>query len=431
MPAERPPSIEYSAERIAGASKGDLTAVLIICLRGGLLIARFLLALFIARFIGLEELGIYGLIAGAAAVLQIVLRFGVFSKLSRDSVHNDLPALTHDLRHYGIGTLTLYGLLLPLTLALGWYFDHTSLALLVWAVIMVEHVINDVVALMTNLDRPASANMLYAFQSAAWIYLYVALALMFPALRTLDWVLGFWIAGSLLALAFAARLTRAWPWSDAFRRPLEWLWFRKNALASWRLYLSEVIAVLTLYVDRYLLSLFLSLELVGVFVLFWQMASAVANLVGAGVLQVYRPRLIRAGRRSDADGFQSLYRESLSRSLAASALLSLIVAPAAYLLIPFSKQPLAMQYLPLLGLMLACLQIRIWADAAKNAAYARHLDHWTMQSHLLSLFTGAALSAALIPVYGLYGIILPMVTAQAVIIVFLALKSPAMRERQA
>jgi O-antigen/teichoic acid export membrane protein len=225
-------------------------------------------------------------------------------------------------------------------------------------------------------------------------------------------------------------LTRAWPWAEAFRKPLQWSWFKENAIASWRLYLSEVVAVLTLYIDRYLLSLFLSLQLVGVFVLFWQMASAVANLVGAGVLQVYRPRLIRAGRSNDAAVFRSLYRESLSRSLATSVLLSAVAAPAAYYLIPFSKQPLAMEYLPLFGLMLVCLQVRIWADAVKNAAYARHLDQWTMQSHLMSLFTGVVLSVVFIPIYGLYGVIVPMTVAQAVIVAFLAQKTLPMRERQ-
>lgn len=432
MAAKSTRSGKRGTESIAAGPKRDLTpVVLIICLRGGMLIAKFLLALFIARFIGLEELGIYGLISGAAAVLQVVLRCGVFSKLSRDAVHNDLPALAHDLRHYGSGVLILYSFLLPAACAVGWYFEHTYLALFVVAVIMVEHAISDVVALMTNLDRPGSANLLYAFQSTAWIYLYVALAFMFPALRMLDWVLVFWVTGSLIALSIAAWLARAWPWADAFAKPLQWSWFEQSALSSWRLYLSEVVAVLTLYVDRYLLSLFLSLELIGVFVLFWQMASAVANLVGAGVLQVYRPRLIRAGRSSDTAGFQALYRESLTHSLAAGVLLSLISAPAGYYLISFTKQPLATQYLPLLGLMLVCLQIRIWADVAKNAAYARHQDHRTMQCQLLSLLTGVMLSAALIPIYGLYGVIVPMATAPAVVVAFLALKSQPIRERQA
>jgi O-antigen/teichoic acid export membrane protein len=246
---------------------------------------------------------------------------------------------------------------------------------------------------------------------------------MLPGLRELEWVLVFWIAGGVLALAIAAQLTRSWPWRAAFNDSFQWSWFARNVRASWRLYISEVVAVLTLYADRYLLTLFLPLEQVGVFVLFWQMASAIGNLVGAGVLQVYRARLIRAGRSDDAAAFQSLYRESLSRGLAAGVLLSLAAAPAAFYLITYSKKPLAMGYLPLLGLMLACLQIRIWADAAKNAAYTRQQDQWVMSSNLLSLLTGVALSFALIPVYGLYGVIGPMAAAQAVIIVFLALKS--------
>lgn len=408
----------------APARRGDLTvAALIIGLRGGMLIAKFLLALFIARFIGLDELGIYGLISGATAVLQVVVRCGVFAKLSRDAVHNELPALTIDLRHYWSGVLALYALLAPAACVVGWYFAHPHLALLALAVVISEHVISDVVALMTNLDRPGFANVLYALQSAAWVYLFMALAFMFPGLRELEWVLVFWIAGGVLALAIAAQLTRSWPWRAAFNDSFQWSWFARNVRASWRLYISEVVAVLTLYVDRYLLTLFLPLEQVGVFVLFWQMASAIGNLVGAGVLQVYRARLIRAGRSDDAAAFQSLYRESLSRGLAAGVLLSLAAAPAAFYLITFSKQPLAMGYLPLLGLMLVCLQIRIWADAAKNAAYTRQQDQWVMSSNLLSLLTGVALSFALIPVYGLYGVIGPMAAAQAVIIVFLTLKS--------
>jgi O-antigen/teichoic acid export membrane protein len=408
----------------APARRGDLTvAALIIGLRGGMLIAKFLLALFIARFIGLDELGIYGLISGATAVLQVVVRCGVFAKLSRDAVHNELPALTIDLRHYWSGVLTLYALLAPAACVVGWYFAHPQLALHALAVVISEHVISDVVALMTNLDRPGFANVLYALQSAAWVYLFMALAFMLPGLRELEWVLVFWIAGGVLALAIAAQLTRSWPWRAAFNDSFQWSWFARNVRASWRLYISEVVAVLTLYADRYLLTLFLPLEQVGVFVLFWQMASAIGNLVGAGVLQVYRARLIRAGRSDDAAAFQSLYRESLSRGLAAGVLLSLAAAPAAFYLITFSKQPLAMGYLPLLGLMLACLQIRIWADAAKNAAYTRQQDQWVMSSNLLSLLTGVALSFALIPVYGLYGVIGPMAAAQAIIIVFLALKS--------
>ena len=408
----------------APARRGDLTvAALIIGLRGGMLIAKFLLALFIARFIGLDELGIYGLISGAAAVMPVAMRCGVFAKLSRDAVHNEPTLLAKDLRHYASGVFTLYVLIAPVAAAVGWYFGHPELALLALAVAMSEHAITDVVALMTNLDRPGQANVLYALQSAAWIYVFMALALMYPDLRVLNWILAFWIGGSMLALAIAVSLVRDWPWAEAFRRPLQRSWFVRNVRASWRLYISEVVAVLTLYSDRYLLTLFLPLVQVGVFVLFWQMASAIGNLVGAGVLQVYRARLIRAGRSDDAAGFQSLYRESLSRGLAAGVLLSLAVAPAAIYLITFSKQPLAMGYLPLLGLMLVCLQIRIWADAAKNAAYTRQQDQLVMSSNLLSLLTGVALSFALIPVYGLYGVIGPMAAAQAVIIVFLTLKS--------
>lgn len=387
-------------------------------MRGGMLVGKFLLALFIARFMGLEALGVYGLIAGAAAVGQVVMRFGLFAVLSRDAVAQPLRELTRHLRHYATGCILAYLCLLPAVLAVGMHFDRTALAALAFGVVLLEHAVYDVFVLTNNLQRPKLANALYATQSAAWIYLFIVLAFLHPPLRSLEAVMGFWMAGGLLALCIALLLTRRWPWRAAFAAPFERAWFGPNLKRSWRLYVGEVINTGTLYLDRYLITLFLSLELVGVYVLFWQVSNAICNLVGAGVLQMYRPRLILAHRQGDGAWFRNVYLSCLQRCVAAMLALGAVAAVIVPVLIDHSGQPLAVDYLPLLWLMLGAMVFRIGMDAAKLALFAQSRDRENLIGNVMTLVLGASLSVLLLWRMGIYGVVLAAVLTQSAVILY-------------
>src|SRR5690606_14272117 len=71
------------------------SSLTIMTIRVAMLLAKFALSVFIARYMGLAELGVYGLIVGAAATVQTVLRGGVLPLLARDAVHQSLPEITH------------------------------------------------------------------------------------------------------------------------------------------------------------------------------------------------------------------------------------------------------------------------------------------------------------------------------------------------
>lgn len=387
-------------------------------LRGGMLVAKFLLALFIARFMGLEALGIYGLIAGAAAVGQVVMRFGVFATLSREAVTLPLRDLTHNLRHYALGCIAAYLCLLPLFLAMGLYSGHFTIAALSFGVIVLEHAMYDVFVLTNNLQRPKLANMLYALQSAVWIYLFIVLAFLFPVLRSLEMVLGFWMTGGIVALAVTGTITRHWPWKAAFGKPLDRAWYAPAMQKSWRLYVGEVITAGTLYLDRYLITFFLSLELVGVYVLFWQVTSAICNLVGAGVLQMFRPRLILAHRQGDGKRFMQTYTSCILRCLAGTLGLGAVAAVAVPYLVTYSDQPLAMDYLSLFWLMLAAMIFRIGMDVAKVALFAQSRDRENLRSNLLSLVLGTTLTVLLLWQMGIYGVVIAAVATQGTVILY-------------
>ncbi len=385
------------------------SATSIMSLRIGMLAGKFFLALFIVRYIGLEALGIYGLVSGASAIVQMALRLGVFSNLSRLAVNQPLEEMTQNLRHYGTGVACLYLLCLPFALAAGWYFGKIDLIILSFIVIIFEHICMDIFVLTNNLHRPKLANILLTIQSASWIYLFMAVAYLWPALRSLDAVFIFWIAGGAITTLIAAFLTREWPWSSAFTAPLCLDWYKTHITQSWRIYISDVISALTIYIDRYLITFFLSLEIAGVYILFWQVVNAICNLVGAGVLQVYRPRLILAYRHLEMDRFKQLVRDSAYRALGLTMLLSVASAMVVPFLIGFTRQPTAMEYLPLLWMMLAALLFRMGSDICAYTLYAMHRDDLVLYSGILKLSLATISGVMALVTLGVYGVVVTTV----------------------
>jgi O-antigen/teichoic acid export membrane protein len=388
------------------AQRDAFASLSIMGLRGGMLLSKFVLALFITRFIGLEALGVYGLIASGGAIGQIVMRMGVFSTLSREAVGQSLEELTHNLRHYISGCMVLYLLLIPVALLIGWYFDKTLLLLIALLLMLLEHVAQDAFILANNLYKPLLANGLLALQSAIWIYLFSLLAFVFPALRSLEFVLLFWICGGIASLAIVMLITRQWPWRQAFAKPLERTWYMPYVARSWRLYVGEVIATATNYLDRYIITAFMSMELVGVYVLFSQIANAIGGLINAGIIRVYTPRLISAYKDGEINTFNKIYRTCILRSLGSMTGMILVCSALVPFFIRFTNQPLAMEYLPLLWMLLATLLLRGGADLGSTGLYVRHKDSFFLNRILIKLFLSCTVGAASIWLLGIYGTVL-------------------------
>lgn len=387
-------------------------------MRVSMLAAKFLLGLFIVRFIGLQAMGIFGLLGGTSAIVQMVMRGGVFSNLSRRAVGQTIEELTTNLRFYATGVIGLYLFASPFVFAAGWYFNMLDLVILSLFVIIFEHICMDIFILTNNLHRPTLANIMLSLQSSFWIYLYMGLAFFYPELRTLNWVFAFWICGGIIATTMAAVLTRHWPWKQAFVSKLHFSWYVDSIKSSWRIYIAEILGTVTIYLDRYLINIFLSLELVGVYVLFWQVINAICNLVGAGVLQVYRPRLIAAYHEKNHEKFRKLFRESGYRSLASTAFLSIGSAIVVPFLVRFTKESTAMEYLPLLWLMLFSLLFRIGGDICSYTLYAQHRDDYVLHSCILKLIVSLCVGILVMNFIGVYGVALTAMATGSVTMLY-------------
>jgi O-antigen/teichoic acid export membrane protein len=383
---------------------GVLTmTIAIFAMRVSVMACKFALAIFVGRYLDLASLGLYGLAAGAAALGPSVIGMGLVHIIMREAVTQDMNQITDSLLHYWCFTLSLYVLLLILAGLTTATLGLSSLLVLVVAITMFEHLGNDVFQLLSNRERPLWANTNAFIRGAAWILIYIPLAIWCPGLRSIPILLGFWLGGSVLAFLLFVGASRDWPWRAAFSSPLKPSWIATNIRNSFVIYVSDLSFVASQYLDRYLVSLFLGLKLAGVYFLYWSAANAVNSFVAIGVLQIQRPILIKAYHDGGVPVHRQLMTNFMKTTALATAVLSVATGLTFHLLLPFLKQPSVGDYLVAFWLMMVGMAVRNVADCGAMGLFTTRRDKIMSLSNIVAVTTLSIAQLILLPIAGLLG----------------------------
>ncbi|SMF44025.1 Membrane protein involved in the export of O-antigen and teichoic acid [Azospirillum oryzae] len=365
---------------------------------------RLLLVMFLARYLDLEALGAYGLVAGGAAVGPVLLGLGLTHLIARDAEAQDGGTVAGAMcRAWGIAGIG-YTAILVVGIgfcAAGAAPDWLCLAV---AVTFLEHINNDIFHVLSNRSRPLLANVAMFVRSAAWVIIYLAVAVAFPQFRSLEWVLVLWACGGFAGVAIFAAVTRRWLWRSAARTAL-----RRSTItdALWRarlLYAADLAAVSGLYLDRYLVSLFLGIEAAGTYFLFWSVANAANTLVTMGVMQIQRPRLIRAWRIGGAASHRRLARSFANRTAVAAVAISTAIGLAFQVGAPLAGVlPVNTNISTIFWAVMAGTVVRTLSDFGAMAQYTAGLDAAMAMCNLATAVMSATFLTILVPVAGIAG----------------------------
>lgn len=380
-----------------------MNSIIVLALRVSILACKLGLAVFVSRYIDLSSLGLFGLCTGIIAVGPGLVSMGMVHVIMRDAVTLDLPELTDHLRHYWCFTVLLYSFALAITLGITMFCGTSSVWGLVIAVTLFEHIGNDVFQLLSNLQKPLLANTSAFVRGAGWIVLYIPLAIWNPDLRSIPPLFSFWLAGSAVALSLFFWRSRSWPWKPTSRTPIRPLWVIATIKRGFFIYVSDLGFIASQYLDRYLVSFFLGLEMAGIYFLYWSAANAVNTFVSIAVLQVQRPLLIKAHVQGGAAAHQKLIFPFLSATVVATTVLGVATGSAFYLVLPYLKQAAASDFLVAFWLIMAGMALRNLADFGAMALFTAHRDRIMTLSNVAAVFGLVAVQSILLPLFGLGG----------------------------
>jgi O-antigen/teichoic acid export membrane protein len=374
-------------------------------LRGGSLLAKFALMIYITRYIGLEAVGIFGLLQAANVIGTKVIGYGLYFVANRDMVDIAPQKQATIIRDQHVSYLFGYGAVIVLTV-LAWPFipeTYQSYVLYSVALLMTAHQVLELGNSLIALHRPLATNFIFAITNGLWAFPPIIMGLLDPAYRTLDVVLLGWLIGAVVSLILGWIFQLYLPFKIVLKQPINWGWIKKALWRGMPLYIAILTMNGSMYVDRYVISWLTNLELAGVFVMFWSFAYAVQILMQTGVLVNEYPKLIADYKRADEAAFWQRFRALSWRMAWAGGVFCLIAAFAIAPIVHFVNKPLALEHMNLFYMMLFGFWVRFQADVSNYALYARHQDKALSLSYFMNLVIASLSNVVLVWLWGLDG----------------------------
>lgn len=398
-------------------------------LRGASAAGKFALSLYMLAFLGLAELGVFGLLVAAATAAPAVLGFGVGDWTTRHLV--GLPssrALQLAATRLAF-TVVVHGIVQPIFWIINALIGEpipSRYVVLVALILLLEHLAADSHGPLIARGRVLLASLNLFIRSGLWPITVITIGLLYPPARSLTWVLATWVVGltmMMFVLAFATLRDGRWRWLR-----LRWSWLRDALRHCWPLYLSGLGTAGSLYADRFIISSFVGLELTGVYVFFWSAANVVHSIAFYGTFHPRVPTLVAAAQSDDVRAFRRRLVHCQIETMAWALLLSAMLWIAVDLFVKVANKPQLSAHSAIFIWIILAMLLRILADSYHFVLYALHRDRTIAIVNLAGAAGSAILNALLVSTLAVAGAVAAsIVTATGLLVSRLLLSRPANR----
>lgn len=300
-------------------------------IRGATVLGRFVLIMFLAKFLPHAELGKFGVFV--ATVLLCVLLVSVeFNKY----MYRELFVHASETRKKILGShckvvISLYALSVPFSYSIflfglipvdyiGYFY---SLLFLILISLELE-------ALLVVLGKQLLASVVFCSQTSLWVFVAIPMVYFFPVYRSLEFIYTAWAVGAATSIGVALFFLRKSDVSVDFDG-MGWAWIARGLKKCVLFLISSLMLKLLLTVDRYAMNFYATAEIVGVYVFYVSVVMGVFNFLEPAVFSFIYPKMLRFYKEGNISAYRVAHKELIISTVAVVALLSLLLS----YLVPF------------------------------------------------------------------------------------------------
>lgn len=376
-------------------------------LRLGALGMKLILMLYMGKYLGLSDLGTYGLVAAYVAIAIPLLGFRVDYVASRDVV--DLPdfKLAAKMRDQIVLYAFTYLVLVFVSLVVFVLFPDLfgfKILLVTIGLAILESIATITSGNLVSLKQPILANALFFVRSAAWIIPAVLLGFFFPIFRSAETIFSFWFVGVSLSLAVTAWVWRRLPWKEVLNTPVDWEWIKVSTKKCIPIWVGAVSLAGAGNVDRFVVEMNLGRSFVGISSFYGSFVVAISALLSSGVFAFAYPQLISAHRINDNDLFDKLSKKMGIQATISATFISIAIGIVIPYLGKFIGKEEFFEYRDVLWAILFGSWLRCATEHTYYMMYARHQDRQVWIGNFIFLVAASLFNAVMVPIYGFMGI---------------------------
>ena len=373
-------------------------------LRGASAAGKFALSLYLLSFVGLSELGVYGLLVAAATATPAILGFGLSDWTTRQCVGLPTDEAISLAGTRLAFTVAVHAIVQPVFWLANAYLGGpvpTHFAVPVALILVLEQLGVDAHGPLVARRHVMLSSVILFIRSGAWPIAIIAVGCVYPPARSLTWVLVAWVAGlTVMMLVLSGLALQRGRWRMLRLRPD---WLRGALRRCWPFYLSDIGAVSSLYADRFIISFFAGLELTGIYVFFWSAANVVHSVTLYGTFHPRVPLLIEAANAGDTATLRKRLFQFQSMTVVWALLMFGFLWVGVQLFMQMGERPELDGHMALFALIIIAVMMRIIADSYHFVLYALSRDRTIAAVNLGIAVVSAVLNALLVATAGLTG----------------------------
>ncbi|WP_212796983.1 hypothetical protein [Pseudomonas sp. St316] len=272
-------------------------------IRAATLVSKFALIFFMAKYLDAKDVGIYGLVAATIGYAIYLVGFEFYNYSTREIIGSDPDLLYGYLKDQLVLYALAYLFVFPVVVI---FFSSGFIAFeyIYWFgfLLVVEHLAQELNRVLVAVSQQMLASVVLFVRSGIWCLLVILIMFLSPTTRNLNFVFALWFLGCLLALFIGLWGLRSYNGSSFFK-PVNWLWIKKGLRLVWPLLIASLCMRGIFTIDRYWVERVAGLDVLGAYVLYIGMATAVLSFLDAAVIVFYYPKLILSAKAKDYHQF--------------------------------------------------------------------------------------------------------------------------------
>lgn len=381
------------------------TSLINIILRTITLASKFILMMFMAKYLMPEDIGIYGLMTVTLGLTIYILGMDFYVFNTREILKGNEEDKGIFIRDQLIFHGILYVIILPLisTVFFIWILPWRYI---VWFYVLLicEHLAQEAYRLLTTLSRPVLANLILFLRSGIWIYGFVGFAFFFENARNIKYIWLGWSLGALLSIIITVLvLKRNVIWNKPSRVPINWLWIKKGLITSLPFFGGTLAFKLMEYADRYFIKFYHGEEMVGIYTFYFSFANVVQVFIFSGVIMILYPKIVYAYQQGDLVEYKTLMLK-MSKSIIISGICLMFLAVVGIQLVLYLlDKGIYRHYVTAYYILLIAVYINVIGQIPHYVLYFRKKDRVIIISSIAALILAIISNFYLVPQYGLNG----------------------------
>ncbi len=375
-----------------------------LALRGITLGSKFLLSIYLVKFLSLEANGEYGIFVATISMLTYVLGLDFYSFNNREILQEKSSESGKKIKNQFVLFTLVYLIILPLLYVFGLFdFIGQKYILLFYLILIFDHISIELYRLLVVFSKPIQANMNLFLRTGIWILVLIfAWHNHFEDLKNLNSVFNLWLVGSFISVIYSIFSLSTVGISIPWKEKIETKWILKGLKIALPFFIATLSYKIIQFADRYMVEFYLGTKQTGIYYFFSNISMLIETFVQTTVVMVYSPKLIASLKKDkpfQIDIFNTFSKEIIIYSVLAVVSVCAIIYP---LLHVVEKTELFLS-ISVFFVMVTTRFIFNISLIYHFKLYVAKKDSLIMTSTLFAVLVNISLNFILIPFYGLIG----------------------------